>query len=210
MRKVFFVANPNRQGLTGGKYKVPENSRIKDCDEVVYPVIITMESFVEDKEKDDYLVVTVGPKGGNASDHIKALDQELKDRGFHHKLKSIELENYAGDAEMAKQAMKEMIALIEDGDDVYVNIEFGPKPILLAMIYSVLVVDNALDDVSIEGVFYGEKKFNQDGTPKDYVFSDVSYLYYIGRIAGNMVSMGKDALLENIGILMTIGEHSVG
>ena len=208
MRKVFFSAMPNFEieKISKAEYKAPEGSRIKSCGEITYPVVMAMESMIEDKDNEEYLVVTVSPKGEDATRHIAALDKELKERGFKHSIESIELEQYAGDSDQAEQAMKEMISKVRKDDDIYVNIEFGPKPVLLAMLFGILIIDNSLKDVNVEGIYYGEKKFGKRGDADDFVFADVSYLYYIGKLAGDMTATDEKSVLNNVEMLLKLGE----
>ena len=198
MRKVFFSAMPNFEieRISKAEYKAPEGSRIKPCGEITYPVVMAMESMIEDKDNEEYLVVTVSPKGEDATRHIAALDKELKDRGFKHRI----------DSDQAEQAMKEMISKVRKDDDIYVNIEFGPKPVLLAMLFGILIIDNSLKDVNVEGIYYGEKKFGKRGDADDFIFADVSYLYYIGKLAGDMTATDEKSVLKNVEMLLKLGE----
>ena len=81
MRKVFFSAMPNFEieKISKAEYKAPEGSRIKSCGEITYPVVMAMESMIEDKDNEEYLVVTVSPKGEDATRHIAALDKETRE-----------------------------------------------------------------------------------------------------------------------------------
>ena len=215
MRKIFFTSMPGGgvDEITAGEYKIPEGSSLKPCGKVAYPVTMTMENMIQDKENEEYAVVMLGPKGNKASQHKAGLDRELESRGFKCKTTVVHYTKKANDQLGAESSIKQLIGAVKNGDEIYVNIEFGANPILFAMLFSIMIVDNALKDVSVEGVFYGEKQFEikdkKTGKvvrPEDYIFWDVSYLYYIGKLAGEIPSADEEDVLKNVEMLLSLGK----
>lgn len=201
MRKVFITGVPASRSISKNIYQTTERCRIKPCDEVYFPSTMVMETMIDDKEGEDYQVITASYGTDHAKKNIDILHSELKERGYKDDVKSVFLPG--DDAEMSRKILLELIDCIHQGDDIYVNIEFGKRPIMLTVLYGVEIVDNGLDDVEVEGIFYGETRSYKD--PEEYVMHDVSYLYYLGQMVGNLEIVDEDDLKSRVSGILSLG-----
>lgn len=201
MRKVFITGVPASREISKNMYQTTERCRIKPCEEVYFPSNMVMETMIDDKKDEEYQVVTVSYGTDYAKKNIDILKSELVDRGFKNDVKSIFLPG--DDAEMSRKVLLELIDCIHQGDDIYVNIEFGKRPIMLTALYGIEIVDNGLDDVEVEGIFYGETRSYK--APEEYVMHDVSYLYFLGQMVRDLGIEDEKDLKERITGILSLG-----
>ena len=201
MRKVFITGVPAAWSIEKKEYQTTEQCRIEACGEVFFPSTMVMETMIEDKSDEDYQVISVSYGTDCAKKNIDILRSELRERGFKDDVRSIFLPG--DDAEMSRKMLLELIDCIHQGDDIYVNIEFGKRPIILTMLYGMEIVDNGLDDVEIAGIFYGENRSHLK--PKWYVMHNVSYLYYLGQMVRDLDIEGEEDLKKRISGILSLG-----
>jgi len=180
---------------------------VKENDYTNYPILLVMESVIENKAEEDYLLIAVKQKNPRTDMNETLLRENLSERGFRAGcMQVIELEEKQ-DVDMTETMILEIIRKFQAGDNIYASLEYGTKPASFSMLYALQMAEN-VPDIDVEGVFYGEVTRGKDMDPKDYPsrLNDISHLFYLTSALQNMTVRNAEELEFRIQDMLSMGK----
>ena len=199
MRKVYIELMPvmqyvKRENTEPHAYETMEGCRIHTETPIWFPITAVMECTREEGDEEEVILVEVGTDSEQTKANTELLHQELKDHGLSQTIKTVTVSQVQDNA-MTEDLIRQLTGIIRQGDDIYVSATFGTKPMLIAMLYAIQIVETGLKDVEIQGIYYGEKTYQSK--PERYRFYDLSSLYFLGQVVGS-IEPGDEEHLQDV------------
>ena len=206
MRKVYIEILPVMRNVDMDPgdhtiYEIMKGCRMRSEKPAWYPITMVMES-TRDDDQEETVLVHIGTDSDQTKHNIEVLKNEMKEHGLSPTIQSICVSQEQDDA-MAEDLIRQLIGIIRQGDDIYVSTTFGPKIMLMATLYGIQIVETGLDDVELQGIFYGEKTFHT--VPPKYRLHDITSLYYIGQMIGSIKPSDEKQLQDVVDSLFSLG-----
>lgn len=187
-------------------YRPQKGCNIDNNLETAFPIFKVMREL---KEDDDYKVIAIASKSGEWKSVKSAFLEEIKAYGYDEsKIQWIELEERQ-DKEVSNQLMISVVeSLVDDLSDnieIYASVEYGTKVMTIANICALQIVEKLRDNISVEGVFYGELKRDKGKTVESNLY-DISDLFFFTQLVSNLDAANIKNSTEFVKLLLELGE----
>lgn len=177
MKKFFTAISLQNRDLEAAIYQPGDNIDFLCKEKVSFPILITINNFVNKGEK--IIVYPIIIKAKSSNNNFEIFKKELNNisikNGFTYELHPIYKE--LGDTidDMIKLFSK-LIDVVDNEDELFACITYGTKPISVLTIMALNYAYKVKKDVKIEKIIYGCRDW--DNTKELYSY-DVTALFYI-------------------------------
>ena len=190
MKKFLMVASQlSEHMLMEYTYEPMDNSDL-EYGPTHFPAIPLLNAYVEEGE--EIQVITVTYDIPECHRNLGVLEEEIKkvcaDKAATYSIDSIEVP-FDDSIGAILNVYQELIARVDDGDDLYADITYGSKPMPIVLTMALQYAYRMKDNVSIEGVVYGQ--VNHSSEEKDAKIYDVTALVQLDEIVRLMADGGS-------------------
>lgn len=190
---ITYVSQQPKEQLVKGEYKSPDG--IFKCDfEASFPVLIMMNSFVEEGEKIE-LTALVEKDNDNCKNNMEVLKAEVdelkKIKDFQFEIKEILVSGDETNKEQLR-TFEKLLNSIKDGDELNVCATYGTKPIPIIEMMAVNAAVKIKKGVSIGCVSYGRAVRDNTGAIKELVIYDITSLFLMNRLVDSIAEAPRE------------------
>lgn len=191
MKKFFIVASHLSDDMLQTHTYEPADNPDLSYGQTHFPAIPLIASALDEGETVKVVCVTYDIP--NCYKNLKLFESELADlcleRGSNYELESIVAPFDDGVAAML-DIYRQLIARVNDGDELYADITFGSKPLPIVLVMAMQYAYRIKDNASIECVTYGQVSHHLEGKPAKIY--DVTALVQLDEIV-NLLEKGDVA-----------------
>lgn len=165
--------------LESGYYEPVGNSKL-EYGETKFPIIPVLYGYAE--PEDLIQVIAITPENPFASYHLEELRQEVDrvvaEKGLLHcQFVPVTIPD-AGDVNTQIDLFQKLLDYVESDDLLYGCFTYGTKPMSIAELMAIQYAYRALDNVTIDCLVYGERKWKID---QNYIY-DITALIQLDEI----------------------------
>ncbi len=184
MKKFITTISLQGKDLTPQEYTAADNEELKCQRQVSFPILVTINNFVEKGEKIIIRPIIVG--SNSASENFITFQNELKsisnEKGFSYEMIPIE-KPMDDNIDVDLKLFSNLIDSVDDNDDLFADITFGTKPVSALTIMALNYAYKVKKDVNVNKIVYGSGPW--DGSK---IF-DVTPLFYIDSAINNLANL---------------------
>lgn len=192
--------------LLKGRYIATGNSRLCVDKEVTFPVECMIDGYAEPGET---IMLIALLESGNADCRAnlermkKVVSESLTRKGASLAVKTVEI----SPEETAKSHLntfKNLISLLENGDELYACVTFGTKPTPILEMMALNFAYKNLENVTIGCIAYGKvnRVHNQ---PVSYYIYDITALFFMNNIVDTLSAINADDAYHKIEKILGLG-----
>lgn len=151
---------------------------------------------------DDILIVSALTDGDQVQNNLHVFKEEvskiLEGRNVTVNYEEIIQPSEFRETQTCLRSFKAIAAKFKEGDRIYYDMTYGMKPYTFAMFIAMAYAAKAAKDISVEQVLYvslytGSTADKEAGKPAIATLWDLTFLFTLNEIAGNVVSGQKDS-----------------
>ena len=161
-------------------YEPADNQELA-CGSTHFPAIPLISALTE--KGDDIKVISVTYDTPNCHRNLRLLEEEVSKacsaKGASYGLESIEVP-FDDSIKAILNVYQQLIARVEDGDELYADITYGSKPMPIVLTMALQYAYRTKENVSIECVTYGQISHHKE--TKDAKIYDVTALVQLDEI----------------------------
>ncbi|MGN1418851.1 MAG: TM1812 family CRISPR-associated protein [Acutalibacteraceae bacterium] len=178
----------------------PADSNDLKCDKKVsFPILVTVNNFVESNEKIIVSPIVINAESSNSNYEIfkSQLEQIAMEKNFKFELRPIYKE--LGDTnDVMIKLFSDLIGTVSDDDELYACLTYGTKPISVITIMALNYAYKIKNNVDIKKIVYGS------GPWEGSRIFDVTPLFYIDSAVNSLAKLKlnnpEDALRSLLGL----------
>lgn len=166
-----------------------------------FPGIVMLETCILGNEDVKIVTIRTDDDNGRTEPNYKLFKEELSElsKKLERELKIDEeiVVSHSENRDKQLSLFKQLCALYEDGDEVYMDITYGTK-VTSSCLFSTLTYAEKIAHCDVNGVFYGKYSHGDENLGDLY---DVSCLYELAMLAnaGDFLSKDKfDSLVNKL------------
>lgn len=158
-----------------------------------YPVLPMINAFAESDEEIEVIVLTAPMEKcaenlAHLTDEVQALCAE-KNMRFRVTEFPIPLDETIG---THLDDFERIIALLRDGDTVYLDMTYGSKPATYMLLLTMNYAHRAMKNVYVDAVVYGGMIWDKDNNPQGKRIYDCTKLFMMDQIVSSLAEQGTE------------------
>lgn len=207
--KKFITYVPMQTGtnLLKGRYVSLENKKLNMSKEVIFPVECIINGYSDHDEQ--IMLIALLEKGNvDCEDNLKLMQERISNVTDTKNIKVIIKKVYISPEETIENHLitfKNIISLLEDGDELFSCITFGTKPTPIIQMMALNFAYKNLKNVTIGVVAYG-KVNREHNKPVSYFIYDITALFFMNNIVDTLSALNADDAFNKIEKILLLGE----
>ena len=158
------------------------------------------------EQGDSVIVITAITEGSLAQENYRNFTAEaqailMEKQAKYEFITVTQTERFEGHT--INSFFKDIAELIQDEDKIYADITFGIKPYTFSMFIAMAYAVRAAKNVSVETVIYALKYSGKNEKEQNSKICDLTSLFYLNEIAGQMRSGDKPAADRMLNFLIS-------
>ena len=196
---ITYIAQQPKESLIKGKYSTSDD--IFKCDfETSFPVMIMINSFVEENEEVEILAI-IEKDNEKCKSNLEVMKSEIEElkklKKFEYNITEITI---SGDETYKEHlyTFEKLLGAIKEKDELYVCATYGTKPFPIIEMMAVNAATKIKRGVNIGCISYGRIVRGNVGDTKEMIIYDITPLFLMNRLVDNIAELSPDSAEDDI------------